>query len=481
MTDPMNPRAVIHGRRAADAPTAPPRPRRDLPPARPRRSPARRQWRLPASMALVGLVVGYVVFSNAIALLDLRHQRDELASARHGIETSRRETGRTRDVLAQTATAVAARGAERDQVRDSAALTAERLLMTQGSSNAAQGTAFLQQGQIGALQTCIDGVQTSLGFLGGGNRPSAITTLQNVSLACNAAVGANGGTHPVFAFDFPDPYVLRVGNTYYAYATNAGAGDIQVAKSTDLRNWVFVGNALAGLPGWAVPNATWAPSVLPRATDAGTIYITYYTAKDKGRDAQCITRAVATSPEGPFVDDTPHAMICPRRGDAIDPSPFVDSDGTVYLTWRGADAKIWSQRLASDGLRFDGDAHPLIGADQPWEGNVVEGPSMVRAGGRYYLFYSGSHWDTANYAVGYAVCESPTGPCTKPSPAASFGTSGTIVAPGGQEFFTDAGGQLWMAYHAYTDPNVGYPNSRRLHLMPVAFDPSGVPVLQPPG
>jgi beta-xylosidase len=422
-----------------------------------------------------------VVSANAVAWLDLRHQRDELASARHDIATTQRQTGRTRDVLAQTATAVATRGAERDQARDSAALTGETLLAAQGSVNAAQGTAFVQQGQIGALSTCIGGVQTSLGFLGGGNRASAITTLQNVSLACNAAVGATGGSRPVFAFDFPDPYVLRVGTAYYAYATNAGAGDIQVAKSTDLRNWVFVGNALAGLPRWAAPYRTWAPSVLPRATGTATTYIAYYTAQNGKTGPQCISRAVAASPEGPFVDDTPGPMICPRHGDAIDPSPFVDADGSAYLTWRGVDARIWSQRLAADGLSLQGDAHALVRPDQPWEGKVVEGPSMVRAAGHYYLFYSANEWRGRDYAVGYAVCDSPAGPCAKPSQTAAFGSSGTIIGPGGQEFFTDGGGQLWMAYHAYTDPNVGYPNSRRLHLMRVAFDPSGVPVLQPSG
>jgi hypothetical protein len=72
-------------------------------------------------------------------------------------------------------------------------------------------------------------------------------------------------------------------------------------------------------------------------------------------------------------------------------------------------------------------------------------------------------------------------PCAKPSRTVAFGGSGTIAGPGGQEFFTDAGGQLWMAYHAYTEPNVGYPNSRRLHLMRVAFDPAGAPVLNPSG
>jgi hypothetical protein len=112
---------------------------------------------------------------------------------------------------------------------------------------------------------------------------------------------------------------------------------------------------------------------------------------------------------------------------------------------------------------------------------VVEGPSMVRAGGRYYLFYSGNDWSSRSYAVGFALCRAPVGPCAKPSPAVACGASRTIAWPGGQEFFTDAGGQLWMAYYAYTELDVGDPNSRRLHLMRVAFDSAGAPVLNPSG
>jgi len=62
-----------------------------------------------------------------------------------------------------------------------------------------------------------------------------------------------------------------------------------------------------------------------------------------------------------------------------------------------------------------------------------------------------------------------------------LGASGTIAGPGGQEFFADPAGRLWMAYHAYTEPDVGYPNSRRLHVLRVALDPNGVPVLNPSG
>ena len=39
---------------------------------------------------------------------------------------------------------------------------------------------------------------------------------------------------PVIDQDFPDPDVLEVDGTYYAYATNGNARNVQVATSTDL-------------------------------------------------------------------------------------------------------------------------------------------------------------------------------------------------------------------------------------------------------
>ena len=48
----------------------------------------------------------------------------------------------------------------------------------------------------------------------------------------------------VYPFDFPDPDVILVGQTYYAYATNSVAGNIQIIDSTDLTHWTAVGNAL---------------------------------------------------------------------------------------------------------------------------------------------------------------------------------------------------------------------------------------------
>ena len=270
---------------------------------------------------------------------------------------------------------------------------------------------------------------------------------------------------PVLDRDFADPFVLRVGATYYAYATNAGAS-VPVVRSTDLAHWQPVGDALPVLPAWAAAGFTWAPSVLPR----GGVFVMYYTAFDRVSARLCVSRAVSSRPEGPFVDPGARPLHCDNaRGGAIDPSPFVDRKGVPYLLWKtegkGKEpARIWIARLRDDGLALAGAATPLLRPDQPWEGAVVEGPSMVFAGGRYWLLYSANRWESAAYAVGWASCPSPTGPCTKGRGPALSSTS-AMAGPGGQEVFTDRGGALRVAYHAWSPAKVGYPAGRRsLHL-----------------
>ena len=51
-----------------------------------------------------------------------------------------------------------------------------------------------------------------------------------------AALAETTYTNPVYGRDAPDPYVLRVGDTYYAYTTNAGS---QIARSLDRRTGTF--------------------------------------------------------------------------------------------------------------------------------------------------------------------------------------------------------------------------------------------------
>ena len=81
--------------------------------------------------------------------------------------------------------------------------------------------------------------------------------------------------------------------------------------------------------------------------------------------------------------------------------------------------------------------------------NGVEGPSMIEHEGRYYLCYSANRWDTADYAVGYAICDSPTGPCGKPEEGPWLAGDGRTAGPGGQEVLvTRRLGVPLLTYHA---------------------------------
>jgi GH43 family beta-xylosidase len=131
-------------------------------------------------------------------------------------------------------------------------------------------------------------------------------------------------------------------------------------------------------------------------------------------------RAVGDSPEGPFVDRAEKPFVCQvREGGSIDASPFVDGDGRLYLLWKndgnaiGRNTYIYAQKMSADGLDLLGKPVRLFKQDAAWEGELVEAPVMWRRDGDYYLFYSANAFYNKSYAVGYATCEGPLGPCHK--------------------------------------------------------------------
>ena len=313
------------------------------------------------------------------------------------------------------------------------------------------------------------------------SRGCAAVGVASLLLVCGAAAPPSNdlGTR-----DFADPFVLRAGHGYFAFATGSGTAHVQAARSSDLTTWIPLGDAMPRMPGWAVPDAalTWAPSVLPRADR----FVLYYTARDRASGFQCISRATAASPQGPYVDESSEALVCPVRGadalcGAIDPSPFLDAGGRPYLLWKSDEnssacrtpPRLWSQRMSDDGLALAGPPVALLSADRPWEQPIVEGPSMVLHGGTYFLFYSANEWETSRYAIGYATCVGPSGPCTKQTLDGPLrGSAGAVLGPGGQEFFDDGGGRTLVAYHAWTAPAVTYRagGARSLHIGRLSFD-----------
>ena len=217
---------------------------------------------------------------------------------------------------------------------------------------------------------------------------------------------------PIFNGDFADPYALNFDHTVYAYATSTTGSAttppahipvLAVTRATGFAGH-YLGDALPTLPAWTVSGYQWAPSVWERpdgtfvlyyatpatqpldcvykATSPGCVHTTY-----GANTAMCISRATSASPAGPFVDDSTSAFICPTaQGGAIDPSIFVTAAGTPWLLWKAdgdccnLPTHIYSQQLSSDGLSIVGPPYELIGATQPWEGGLVEAPSMVQSG-----------------------------------------------------------------------------------------------------
>jgi len=424
-----------------------------------------------ALAAALALVAGVV--SDLRVRSELRHTQSSLAATRSRLAA-------TLHGLSKAQSEVARATSSRGTLQVTLELAMWELSGAQSDLAHANTSLSSQQNDISALDTCLGGVERALNQISVGAQSGAVSSISAVAGSCQAVQGQGPGG-PVFPFDFPDPDVLRVGAAYVAYATNSATGNVQMIESTDLAHWQVLGDALSHLPPWAQAGATWAPGVFA----LGGSVLLYYAADDRRTGDECISVAVATQPQGPFVDSSTAPLVCQTAlGGSIDPSPFVDAGGTPYLTWKSEGSgtqppTIWSQQLAPDGTVLVG-AGPtaLLRPTQDWEGGVVEGPTMVLEAGRYDLFYSANQWNGDHYAIGVAQCAGPTGPCTKPLDAPILASQSTLVSPGGPSLFTDTEGRLWIAFHAYLPSAVGYPHSRLLFLRTVTFS-NGLPVVQP--
>jgi beta-xylosidase len=273
------------------------------------------------------------------------------------------------------------------------------------------------------------------------------------------AAPAGAFTNPVVAENFPDPGVLEVDGTWYAYGTNTTTANAPVLSSTDLVTWEPAGDALPEVGGWASRGNTWAPEAIRTAAGG---YVLYYTARSTETDRQCIGAAVADSPRGPFVDRAAEPLVCePAEGGSIDASPYRHADGALYLYWKNdgnaidRPTYIYGRRLGADGRTLTGPRTRLLANDVPWEGHLVEAPQMVVRDKRLYLFFSANAFDSDAYAVGYAGCDTPLGPCRDAPENPVLRSSGAAAGPGHSFLVTDESGATWMLYHAWAPDAVG--------------------------
>jgi hypothetical protein len=289
--------------------------------------------------------------------------------------------------------------------------------------------------------------------------------------------------------NFPDPHVVVDGTRYVAYATATGGSYLPAMTSTDLVSWTartaydpgaplnedpYFNDALPYPAEWGadrdaegrLTKEVWAPGV----ARIGGKWRAYYAVRvwEGSPGRFCLSVASGGSALGPFTDDSTGPLACDAdHAGSIDPSPFVDTDGTPHLLWKSegvpghVPTRIWSQRLRPDGLAVASGTHPveLLRTTEAWEGDVVESPSMVRHAGRLLLFYSANEHASGRYAIGWAECASVAGPCTKRSIGAPLLAShGDRLGPGGPSAFVDSDGHLQLAYHWWNAPYTGYPD-----------------------
>ena len=333
-----------------------------------------------------------------------------------------------------------------------------------------------------------------------------------------ATAGAVGGAAPAsaraasdtwvadqpYTGGFPDPTVVRLGSTYVASATTTANLNLPVMTSTDLvtwrprpalENWADYSTwrrydeAMVTKPTWAATRgqrdrvalmSQWAPSL----AKVGDHYLAAFSAAVRLTPRHsCLGIAVASDPLGQYLDDSPAPLYCQKGSPlgAIDPDVFVDRTGTPYLLWKNegipnvAPPRLMSQQLTPDGTAFAPGTTPvaLLTRSQAWEGAVVENPSMVRFAQRYWLLYSGNDWRGRRYAVGYATCTGPLGPCTKPTSSPLLAAGNGIAGPGGADAFRAKDGTLRLAYAAWDAGRVGGSHPRRLHVARLAVTDAG--------
>jgi beta-xylosidase len=270
-----------------------------------------------------------------------------------------------------------------------------------------------------------------------------------------------------------------------------------MASSADLSTWRILfdeanpgrlHDAMPVLPPWAETGNTWAPEVLQ--TSAG--FLLYFTARHTASGLQCVGVATSADPRGPFTSTASEPLVCQYAlGGTIDASPFRAPDGQLYLYFKNdgnnpdfaRTTEIFAQPLAADGLSLTGTPTSLVRNDQPWEGRVVEAPTMVERSGSYFLFFSANDYGwqpsqrVSSYAIGYATCAGPLGPCTgaPDNPFLASSIQPCLSGPGHQTVL-QSGGKEFFAFHSWSATKDCRPADlgRFMHVVQLSWQ-DGVP------
>lgn len=247
-----------------------------------------------------------------------------------------------------------------------------------------------------------------------------------------------------------DPSIFYDKGTYYLYGTNDGdsnKGIVVYSSKDQMKSWKGQGFALKKGDAYG-DRGFWAPQVWKHLDK----FYMAYTANEK------IAIAEAPTPLGPFTQKDKVALAADFA--QIDPFVFVDDDGKVYFfhVRLGDGNQVWVAEMTADfsATKPGTNRACIVAASDSWEhinghaGKVAEGPTVIKRGGKYYLFYSANDFRNKDYAVGYAVSDHIYGPWTRYAGNPIIHESLTGHAGSGHgDLIKDAQGKLWYTFHTH--------------------------------
>jgi len=269
------------------------------------------------------------------------------------------------------------------------------------------------------------------------------------------------------AINFADPFIMLHDSLYYAYGTSSDVG-FEAYYSTDLRNWKKHPELILKKEDSYGDKWFWAPEVYYNASNKK--FYLYYSAEEH------ICVATSDSPLGPFRQEIKKPM---REEKGIDSSLFVDDDGTPYIFFdRFTNGNvIWVAALENDWTTIKEETLKMcIEATQAWEtvlGKVVEGASVIKKDGTYYMIYSGNDYHSPDYGVGFATAQSPFGPWKKSDKNPVFQQpNNELVGTGHGAYFIDKDNNYKYVFHAHL--NVSEVHPRMMYITDISITDEGI-------
>lgn len=284
--------------------------------------------------------------------------------------------------------------------------------------------------------------------------------------------------NPVITYNTPDPTVIKVGGTFYLFATEHNH-EVPVWTSTNLVDWTLQpSGAFAKRPTFVKRGGVWAPDV----NKIGNQYVLYYSMSVWGGEWSCgIGVAVADRPEGPYVDKG-KLFISSEIGvqNCIDPF-FINDNGRNYLFW-GSFHGIYATELSAEGLQIKDKKNLIKVAD-----DFMEATYIHKHDGYYYLFGSNGtccEGDKSTYRVVVGRSNTLMGPYVDKNGRQMLKGYYEVVMHGNKKFVgpghnaeivTDDDGQDWMLYHSYVRGHTD--EGRKLLIDPINWK-NGWPIIK---